>query len=206
MQLLKSLFFISILVVVVSANENNETKDSFERASTNNHKGFMPRLITPDPLKSGIYGGLALSAGLVNYITNHDNDNTSLDLSLITGYNFNNYLATEGRATISIANDNKIDYKKLSLFLKPKYEVYDGLNVYSLIGIGKVDAKSVGSNETKSSKTSMQLGAGIDYKLENNFKLFADYTYLGNHKGAKFKNKPATLKSAALTAGISYDF
>ena len=206
MQLLKSLFLILILVVAINAEENNETQDSFERASTSYHKGYMPRIITPDPLKSGFYGGLALSAGLVNYITNIDNDNTSLDLSLITGYNINSSLSTEGRATISIANDNAIDYQKISLFLKPKYEVYDGLNVYSLIGFGKVKAKSVGSDETEASKISMQVGAGIDYKLENNFKLFADYTYLGNNRGAKFKNKPATLKSAALTAGVSYDF
>ena len=205
---MKSFIKLSIILILslyINANENNSTEDNFEKADIK-RDGYMPRLITPDSLKSGVYGGLALSAGLISYKTDIDNDNTSLDLSLITGYNFNNYLAAEGRATISIANDNSIDYQKFSLFLKPKYELYEGFNLYSLFGVGKVKAKSVNTDSTYSSKTSVQIGIGTDYKLKDNFKFFADYTYQGENKNAKFNNQPATLKAGALTAGITYDF
>jgi len=201
MQILKPILPIVVLFSLIYADE-----DSNKTSTSLNRDGYMPRLITPESQKSGIYGGLALSAALVSYQTQIDNDNTALDLSLITGYNFNSYLAAESRATISIANDNSIDYQKLSIFLKPKYQVSKGLNLYSLIGFGKVKAKSVGSDETQSSKSSMQFGFGADFELEDNFKVFADYTYLGKDTNAKYKNEPATLKSSALTAGISYDF
>ncbi len=211
---MKSLKVLLPIVLVSSflyaIEDNNTTQDSFEPASNsskNPREGYMPELITPDNLKSGIYGGLALSGGIVNFSgVGFSTDTTSLDLSLITGYNINSYLATEGRATISIANDNSIDYKKFSLFLKPKYEVTNGLNLYSLVGLGKVSAKSINSNKTDSSKTSLQLGVGADYKLDNNFKIFADYVYLGKDKSAKYNDKPASLKSASITTGISYDF
>ncbi len=206
--------FLSLLVIVsISyANEDNTTTlDSFEKADNNislkSHQrdGYMPDIITPDYAKSGIYGGLGLTTSNIS-ADNLGND-VMLDLSVVAGYNINSYLAAESRAMISIAYDNGIDYQNISLFLKPKYEAYDGLNIYSLIGVGKTKAQSFNSDETKLNKTSLQFGLGADYKLPNNFKVFADYTYLGKDSNAKYKNKkPSAIKSGAFTTGITYDF
>jgi len=184
-------------------NETNVTNET----KVKNRDGYMPNIITPEYAKSGFYGGLALGAGLTNFKTSSLNEDvTSTDLSLVGGYNFSKYIAAEGRATMSIANDNSIDYSKVSLFLKPQYEVYSGLNLYSLLGFGNISAKSIGDESTYSSKASLQLGVGADYKLGKNFKLFADYTYLGEDTKARYKSQSGSMKSASITTGITYDF
>ena len=211
---LKYILPLLVVSIVLNAEINSTIEDGGAVTDSDglslkskDRDGYMPDIITPDYLKSGIYGGLALGVGLVKFETNSLNiDNTPLDVSLIAGYNFNKYLAAESRAMVSVSNDNSIDYKKVSLFLKPKYEVYSGLNLYSLVGVGRVSAKSINSKDTESAKTSIQFGLGADYKLKNNFKLFADYTYLGKDSSAKYKKRSSSLKSAELTAGITYDF
>ncbi len=173
---------------------------------------YMPRLITPDALKSGVYGGMGLALSSLSADTSPSifsskkGNNRMIDISILAGYNFNKYIAAESRAMLSIGDDNGVDYKSLSLFLKPHYDVYKGVDVYSLIGVGKVKARDVFDNKLKASKTSMQLGIGADYKLKDNFKVFADYTYLGKDSHGKYNNNPAVLKSSAITTGLSYDF
>ncbi len=179
--------------------DSNET----QALKAKDREGYMPNIITPEYAKSGIYGGLALGGNSLKF---SNSSNRMLSLSLIAGYNFNSYLATESRATLAIANEKSIDYKNISVFLKPQYEVYKGINLYTLIGVGKFSANSINSNATKGSSASMQFGLGAGYKLENNFKLFADYTYLGNDNKAKYKNSSTIMKSSAVTAGIMYDF
>jgi len=210
----KSLYIVLFLATVTYANtlsDSNDTKDEFVPAENKNvsnlkskiRDGYMPNIITPDKLKSGIYGGLGLGANQLKF----DSDsNTLTTLSLVAGYNFNSYIATESRVMISVANSKSIDYKNLSIYLKPKYEVTSGLDIYSLIGFGKVKANSINDKSTKSSKGTMQYGIGAGYKLENNFKIFADYTYLGKDANAKYKNSPSVMKSGSLTAGVTYDF
>jgi len=205
MKLFIPLISIALLTSTLFA-DTQDNNDTFERAKKEiNKNGYMPAIVTPEASKSGIYGGLALSTGYID--SEKIGSNAMLDLSLIVGYNINEYVATEGRAIVSAGYDNGVDYKDISLFIKPKYEAYEGLNVYSLIGIGRFETQSINSDEIKSSKTSLQYGIGADYKLPNNFKIFADYTYLGKDSNAKYKNKkPSAIKSGAFTTGISYDF
>ncbi len=188
-------------------------KDIFSKSDDNvslkssDRDGYMPNIVLTDLEKSGIYGGLGLSSSFLKAQGEElDATHNMANIAVVTGYNINQFLAAEGRALISLDNSKSIDYKTLSLFLKPKYSIETGLDIYSLIGIGKVSANSIAGDDTKVSKTSMQFGVGADYKLENNFKLFADYTYLGEQSGSIYKTKSAKVKSGALTAGITYDF
>ncbi len=191
---------------VFAKPDANSTLNSKDRSL------YMPRIITPEPLKSGFYAGMGLalsslaadtSTSLFSY---KDKNNRMTDLSVVAGYNFNKYLSAETRALISAAYANGVDFKSLSLFLKPKYQIYKNTNIYSLIGVGKVMANSIQDTSLKSYKTSMQVGVGVDYKLKNNFKLFTDYTYLGKNRNGKYGGVKAVLRSSALTTGISYDF
>ena len=206
----KILYFLTVAPIFLFAQIDNYepaiTNDDNTTLKSKNRDGYMPNIITPDYLKSGIYGGLGLGVGLEKFEQNGNNDNNSLDLSLIAGYNINSYIAAESRAIISIANDNSIDYKKFSIFLKPQYEIYKDFKLYSLIGFGKVKANSINSNKTYSSKTSAQLGFGANYNIGKNFTIFADYTYLGKDKRAKYENSPSILKSSSIMTGVTYDF
>ena len=194
--------------------------DEFSKADSNATKSvgskdrslYMPKIITPDSLKSGVYGGLGISISSLaantspSFITAKAGNNRMVDLSVIAGYSFNQYVSAESRALVSTAYDNSVDFKSWGLFLKPKYEVYKDLNLYSLVGVGKNNAENTSDTKLNMSSASMQVGVGANYKVKKNFKVFADYTYLGKDSGGKYNNKPATMKASAITTGVTYDF
>lgn len=177
---------------------------------SSNREGYMPNIIVADSDKSGIYGGLGLGAVNLDAALKDGSNtykSTLMTISLLAGYNFNEYLAAESRASVSIAGGSgSLDYKSIAVYLKPQYSVSEDLSLYSLLGFGKVSTNTILSSDTDSSKATVHLGIGADYKLPNNFKVFADYTYLGKDNSAQFKNKPSTMKASAFTSGITYDF
>ncbi len=207
------LLLAALLSMQVMA-ENNSTIDKTELLGDDGkplkvkeRDGYMPNIITPEYAKSGIYGGLGLGANSFNAKSATISNNINmLTLSLLAGYNINEYLATESRASISIAHDNSINYDNIAIYLKPQYSIDNSFTLYSLLGFGKMSGKSALTDATKASKTSLQLGFGANYTLPNNFKIFADYTFLGKDGKAKYKNNPASIKSGSFTSGITYDF
>ena len=171
------------------------------------HDGYMPKIITPEEEKFGFYGGLAL--GLDSLEAKNvffKLENQMINLNLIAGYNYSENLAFESRLSTSVAEDNGVDFSTWSIFVKPKYELYDSVNLYTLVGVGAFEAKSINSDKTKSKKTALQLGVGADYKLGNNFKVFADYVYMGKDKNGKYDSTNSKIKSSAITTGITYEF
>ena len=215
--------FLTLLGVLTVANaggyiEDKEpaTTDSFQEANktvgNKDRSAYMPRLITPDNLKSGLYGGLGIAFSSLaantspSIISKKAGNNRMMDLSVVAGYNFNKYLSAESRAMISNNYDNGVDFKSWGIFLKPKYEIYKDVEMYSLLGVGKIKANNTNDSRLKVSKANMQLGVGANYKLKNNFKIFADYMYLGKDASGRYNNKPAVMKSSAITTGVTYDF
>lgn len=194
-----------------------KTGDIFMKADTNatsskDRSLYMPRLITPDELKSGIYAGLGLSISSLadgispSIFSQKIGNNRMVDLSVVAGYNFNKYIAAEARGLVSVGYDEGVDFSNLGLYLKPQYEVYKDVTLYSLIGVGKIAAKNINDDKLKVGKTNLQLGVGANYKLKNNFKVFADYRYLGKDVNAKVNNRPSIMKASAITTGVTYDF
>jgi len=215
---MKKLIITLILIGFANAGgyiESSEpqTTDEYVSADTNiSRDGYMPRLIATDELKSGFYGGLGLSLsalsanGYPSLLSSKSGNNRMIDLSFVAGYNFNKYLSAESRAYLSAAYNGDVDFKSVALFLKPQYEVYKNVDLYSLIGVGRIMANNINDSKLKVGKTTMQVGVGADYKLKDNFKIFADYIYQGRDGKAKYNNAPAIIKSSAITTGITYDF
>ncbi len=207
----KYLISTALLSTLLFAQNNSTNSDTLgddgKPLKVKDREGYMPNIVTPEYAKSGVYGGLGLGANSFKAQTSYSSNKINmLTLSLLAGYNINEYLAAESRASISIANDDSINYSNLAIYLKPQYDVYEGLTLYSLLGFGKMAASSAVTKATDASKTSLQLGFGANYTLPNNFKIFADYTFLGKDGKAKYKNNPASIKSGAFTSGITYDF
>jgi len=218
-----SLLTLTLIGLLTFANaagiiEDKEpaTTDSFEDANKSvgnkDRNAYMPRLITPDSLKSGLYGGLGVAVSSLaansspSLISKEVGNNRMIDLSVVAGYNFNKYLSAESRAMVSSSYDDGVDFKSWGIFLKPKYEIYKDVEMYSLLGVGKIKANNTSDSRLKASKANMQLGVGANYKLKNNFKIFADYMYLGKDANGRYNNQPAVMKSSAITTGVTYDF
>lgn len=131
---------------------------------------------------SSFYVGLAYS-----YISAEvDDTETGNAYSLVAGYNFNQYIAIEGRygqtfgdmdvdgAANSLGNcigdcEREVTYK--ALYLKPQYPVVESFSIYALLGYGEVIAR-------ETSGDGFQWGLGANYKITENASIFIDYVSL----------------------------
>jgi len=212
----RHILLISTIFIALYGSNNKviSVEPAIDLSDGNNSKrvskytpGYMPRIITPDNLKSGVYGGLGLSGSWVDFSNSTESaSNKMLDLLIVAGYNYNKYLALESRARVSAAYDNGLDVKAVSFFVKPKYDINKKIATYALIGYGQTKAKEINSNTTKGKINSAQIGIGADYKLGNNFKFFTDFIYHGKDKDAKYNNIKSIMKSSSISGGITYDF
>jgi len=209
------LILSTLIITLYGSNTNISTVEpALDLSDSNGSKqvdryvpGYMPRIITPDSLKSGFYGGLGVSASWIDFSNSiESNTNKMLDLLVIAGYNYNKYLAIESRARVSAAYDNGLDVTSVSFFIKPKYEINKKIETYALIGYGQTKAHTINSKDIKGSINSAKVGIGADYKLGNNFKLFTDFIYHGKDKDAQYNNIKSIMKSSSVSGGITYDF
>jgi predicted porin len=212
---MKKITLLTAIMVSILSAEGAATSFSSEEIANMSPEEkmiYMPDIVAPDDKKSGVYAGLGLAAssliadGSPSIFSSKKNNNRMIDLAILAGYNINEYLSAETRAIISASYDDSVDFRSWGVYLKPQYELYKDLKVYSLIGYGNIDAKNINSKDMSVSGNSAQVGVGADYKLGSNFKVFADYVYLGSDSSAKYKNKNAKMKSSAITTGITYDF
>jgi len=144
-------------------------------------------------------------------------------VSLIGGYQFNEYLAVESRITKTLLERNYADMTAYSMFLKPQYPVTDSFSVYALLGFGKVKVEGFeGDNgsgahadvigKTILDRTQFHWGIGISYSIVDNFSIFADYTSLAKDadiESTLYGYDPVTyhkLSVDGVTVGILYRF
>ncbi len=202
---MKKVTMVSLLFVNTLLFAQNDANSSL---SPEQKMIYMPDIVAKGDDKSGFYAGFGLANGILNFQKESGNEvkNKILDLAVVAGYYINDYLDAEGRVNLSVAYEDGIDYHSWGLFLKPKYEVYKGIDLYSLIGYGRFKASGIFSNGTHMEHSGIQWGVGTDYRLKDNFKIFADYLYMGKDKAARLNNQKGSAKSSAFTAGISYDF
>jgi len=128
------------------------------------------------------------------------------NLTLLAGYNYNQYIAAEARYTTSVAYDDGMDMNAWSLFVKPQYPVSDAFSIYALLGFGGVSLDGgTNLNPMDVDDTGFQWGLGLSYAVTNNVDLFIDYTSLANdmedvyYYGLEYDTD-------ALTLGMTYSF
>ena len=137
--------------------------------------------------------------------------------SLIAGYNYNQYIAIEGRY-ISTVGDMDVSDDRSSLnhpdgsyerevtsaaiYLKPQYPVTEELSIYGLLGYGVVDARSTDAD-------GFQWGLGAKYMFNANIGLFVDYTslYDGDMDNVEtFVNNTWDSQIKSTNIGFTYSF
>jgi len=136
------------------------------------------------------------------------------------GYEFNKYLAVEGRYW-SVGSKSfymsDIDYDmnaKVSaygIFVKPMYPVTDQFTVYGLLGYGhtKVSGTTWGASYNypySQTKSGFQGGAGVSYDLTDHFSVFTDYVKLNNTIGVDSYDYPFSNKPYTVNFGVTYKF
>ena len=139
----------------------------------------------------------------------------------LVGYNYNEYLAFEVRVGTTVGSADYADVDTYSIFVKPQYPVSEDFTVYGLLGFGQVNvdgndgdtpaAPSVVGQEILS-ESAFQWGLGLDYKIYEDFSIFADYTILASDadiSSTLYGYDPMVydeLTVQVLTLGVNYKF
>ena len=139
----------------------------------------------------------------------------------LVGYNFNEYVAVEGRFSTSFFDEDYAEVMTYSLFVKPQYPVTEEFNVYALLGFGGVQIEGTDGDEPAHAnmvgqeildETSFQWGFGASYAVTENFLIFADYTSLADDADISstlygYDNAIYDkLSNDAMTVGVIYNF
>ncbi|MDM5271596.1 porin family protein [Sulfurovum sp. zt1-1] len=140
-----------------------------------------------------------------------ETDITGHSLLLLAGYNFNQFLALEGRYSFSMGNldvendagDSELDadMSNLALYLKPMYPI-GSLTLYALLGYGQVTL----DDGTEYSENGFQWGVGATYDVYENIGLFIDYTRLYDDKGFDNTWIDQDVVVDAINIGVTYKF
>ncbi len=199
--------------------------NSFATAGGNVATIVAPVIVEEEEL-SGFYAGLAVVYNRTYSLESEWFDRTSTQdetggFTGIAGYNFNEYVAVEGRFSTSFFDEDYADVMTYSIFVKPQYPVTEEFKVYALLGFGGVQIEGTDGNEPGHAnmvgqeildETSFQWGFGTSYAVTENFLIFADYTSLADDADISstlysYDNTIYDkLSNDAVTVGVVYNF
>ena len=163
---------------------------------------------------SAFYLGLGFGQSYLN------NDFTSEEITDSTvmfqaGYQYNEYVALEGRYTFGFSTDYDPgttgnlssaydgDFSSWGIYLKPMYPIGD-FSIYALLGYGGVMQDNLVAGDAYES--GFQWGLGASYAFMDNVSVFADYVNLYDDTGFDYRATQHEIKSDTWTIGISYKF
>jgi len=160
---------------------------------------------------SGFYLGLgaaSLRLGWDNFEgTDTDSRYSVYGISLLGGYQFNQYVALEGRYVANVQDwmDEDFDTTGYSLFVKPMYPVNDVFSVYGLLGYGHLKFDGDGDSESDSG---FQWGIGASAAVTDNISAFVDYTRLwdDNEFDGEDMDDGGDFVFDVITVGLTYKF
>lgn len=156
------------------------------------------------------YVGLGLSAlstrdGSLNFFSEESGQDRTGNLTFLAGYEFNPYVAVEGRYSMYIAKENILNNDTWGIYLKPQYPVTEDFKVYALLGFGGMTVDGVNGYNIDVSDTGFQWGLGTSYSVTEDIAIFADYVSIANDMDA---DAPASaqISADAVTIGMTYNF
>ena len=167
-----------------------------------------------EPAESGsFYAGLALSAvstrdaavsmDLFNGKAGQDRLG---NLTFLAGYDFNEYIALEGRYTTTIADDDAVEMDGWSIFVKPQYPVTEAFSVYALLGFGGISMDPTTAKYVDVDDSGFQWGLGASYDFTENISVFADYTSLASDMDGIYWDGAFEVDADTFNVGVIYTF
>lgn len=162
--------------------------------------------------KSGLYAGLGLAAVSTRDAEvsvdwgGTDRQDRLWNVSILAGYDFNEYIAVEGRYTTSFNHEDQVEMSGWSVFAKPQYPVSENFSVYALLGYGGVTLDGINGYIVDVDDTGFQWGLGASYQVMENASFFVDYTFPANDMDGLYFNGAVKVDVDAFTLGVNYHF
>jgi opacity protein-like surface antigen len=166
--------------------------------------------------ESAFYIGLGVGQSNINediYAEEWDSNTFMLQ----AGYQYNPYVAIEGRYTFGFNMDyNKgltlgtyngtpldNDFSSWGIYVKPSYPIGD-FNIYALLGYGGVMLSDIRGGDAY--EDGFQWGLGVSYSLMDHISVFADYVSLYDDTGFDYVGTNANWEADTWTIGLTYTF
>ncbi len=163
--------------------------------------------------ESAFYIGLGIGKALLNNDST-DEEFTSAQLMLQAGYQYNQYIAIEGRYTFGFNTDYNQgstlpvtsygDISSWGIYVKPMYPVTEAFDIYALLGYGGVMLSDINNGDAY--EDGFQWGLGAQYAIMENVSVFVDYVTLYDNTGFDYVAQDDDLDSDVWTLGVTYKF
>ena len=172
--------------------------------------------------ESNFYLGLGFSGmKLHNEFTEEEFSTNGIMLQ--AGYKYNQYIAIEGRYTLSVGDveyeqglttnphydDYPTDFSNIAIYLKPMYPIGD-FSIYALLGYGEVELTNIPLGgpgiSADRAESGFQWGLGAEYSFNENISLFVDYVNMYDDVGFDYRAMQADNVADVWTLGITYKF
>ncbi len=161
---------------------------------------------------SGIYAGLGISAVIAyeadgSFFDNKDGQDRTGDITLIAGYDFNQYIAVEGRYMTSMVHEDILERSLWGVYVKPQYPLMEELKVYGLLGYGGFQLDGIKGSGIDIDDNGFQWGVGTSYKVTEDISIFVDYLNIAKDVEVdRFVRPNVDIDSDAITVGAIYKF
>ncbi len=176
---------------------------------------YEPEVDEPVVLESelnGFYAGVGYSCLQMGLDVPYLDMRAMTALSATAGYNFNEYLAVEGRYTVSVGDTtvktvgsevdvDSIDMANIGLYIKPQYTI-NNFALYALLGYGQFEL----DDGTAFSEAGIQYGAGVNAMVNRNIELFIDFRRLYDDTAFDNFDLDREVMANSYTVGVNYHF
>lgn len=163
---------------------------------------------------SAFYIGLGIDSMQLNDSTTGEEIQRG-GVAFIAGYQYNTYVALEGRYHFGISTDYDEgswqaaeDYDDAmsawGIYIKPMYPVTEDLDVYALLGYGGVLLTNIAGGDPYES--GFQWGLGAQYEVVESWVVFLDYVSLYDGTGFDYRAQLDDVDADVWTLGVSYMF
>ena len=171
-------------------------------------------VVAPVVDSSAFYIGLGIGDATINNDTTNE-EFSSTTFMLQAGYQYNEYVAVEGRYSFGFSTDYDMgttygipggydgDISSWGVYVKPMYPIGD-FGVYALLGYGGVMLDDLSGGDAYES--GFQWGLGASYAVSENISVFVDYVSLYDDTGFDYSAQLDDIDSDTWTAGMSYKF
>ena len=161
------------------------------------------------------YVGMGVGSASINDDTTEE-EITSTMFLLQAGYQYNPYVAFEGRVSFGFNTDYKAgrttntpgdydsDIYSWDIYVKPMYPVIEAFDVYALLGYGGTQLGNLESGDAY--EGSFQWGLGAQYEVMENVLIFADYVSLYNGTGFDYRVQQDDVDADEWIVGLTYRF
>ena len=162
----------------------------------------------------GFYLGVGASAvstreSDLDFFSVEEGQDRTYDVSLFAGYDFNEYIAIEGRYMFSVQDEDIIGRTSWGIYAKPQYYFTEDFKVYGLLGYGgfEINGRNKQHQKIAADSTGFQWGLGASYEVYENISIFIDYLNIARDVYTPtFVKSNVNVDSDAITIGISYHF